>query len=143
MAGKVKEPAEVSLTIPLDSGFTHILFNLAAQGYSYVCLEYSGGGDSGCIDSTYLIKRGFATEKKDGSVTVHNNAEHFHMSDELVERIEEEAHSQVLESASDWWNNDGGGGTLYISTDDCTYHGDHYINVTVQEEEALDGKMHD
>ena len=35
-----EETTEVKCTIPLDSGFTHILFNLASQGYSHIYVEY-------------------------------------------------------------------------------------------------------
>jgi len=134
--------AEISLTIPEDSGFTHVLFNLAAQGFEYIKIQYSGGGDSGCIDDVYLLFHGTATIE-DGEVSENNDRDYATPDDVLKELIEEKALKQVLDKADDWWNNEGGGGTLYISTLDGTYHGDHYINVSDTIDSTLTGKFGD
>jgi hypothetical protein len=134
--------AEISLTIPIDSGFTHVLFNLAAQGFEYIKIQYSGGGDSGCIDDVYLVHQG-TIEIEDGIVSENNDRDYADPDEELKDLIEEKAIKHVLDNADDWWNNEGGGGTLYISTADGSYHGHHYVNVTETIDSVLTGKFGD
>ena len=134
--------AEISLTIPEDSGFTHVLFNLAAQGFEFIKINYSGGGDSGCIDDVYLLFHGTATIEGD-NISENNDRDYAHPDTVLEELIEQKALDQVLDKADDWWNNEGGGGTLYISTLDGSYYGDHYVNVTDTIDSKLTGKFGD
>lgn len=134
--------AEISLTIPEDSGFTHVLFNLAAQGFEFIKINYSGGGDSGCIDDVYLLFHGTATIEGD-NISENNDRDYAHPDTVLKELIEQKALDQVLDKADDWWNNEGGGGTLYISTLDGSYYGDHYVNVTDTIDSKLTGKFGD
>jgi hypothetical protein len=133
---------KIGLTIPYDSGFTHVLFNLAAQGFQYIKIEYSGGGDSGCIDDVYLVYQG-GIKIEDGGVSENNDRDYAHPNQELKDIIEEKASNQVLDKADDWWNNDGGGGTLYISTMDGSYHGHHFVNYTETIDSTLTGKFGD
>lgn len=134
--------AEISLTIPEDSAFTHVLFNLAAQGFEFIKINYSGGGDSGCIDDVYLLFHG-TTTIEDDNVSENNDRDYAHPDAVLKELIEQKALAQVLDKADDWWNNEGGGGTLYISTLDGSYYGDHYVNVTETIDSKLTGKFGD
>jgi hypothetical protein len=134
--------AEIGLTIPYNSGFTHVLFNLAAQGFEYIKIQYSGGGDSGCIDDVYLLFHGTATIE-DGEVSENNDRDYADPNQELKNLIEEKATNHVLDKADDWWNNEGGGGTLYISTMDGSYHGHHYVNYTETIDSTLTGKFGD
>jgi hypothetical protein len=133
---------EITLTIPYDSGFTHVLFNLAAQGFEYIKIEYSGGGDSGCIDDVYLVRQGHI-KIEDGEVSENNDGYYAHPNQELKNLIGEKATNHVLDKADDWWNNDGGGGVLYICTLDGTYHGDHYVNETTTHDSILTGQFGD
>jgi len=133
---------EIGLTIPYNSGFTHVLFNLAAQGFEYIKIQYSGGGDSGCIDDVYLLFHGTATIE-DGEVSENNDRDYAHPNQELKNLIEEKATNRVLDKADGWWINEGGGGTLYISTLDGTYHGDHYVYEATTHASTLTGKFGD
>ena len=132
----------IGLTIPYDSGFTHVLFNLAAQGFEYIKIYYSGGGDSGCIDDVYLVHQG-SIKIEDDVVSENNDRDYAHPNQELRVIIEEKAYHHVLDGADDWYNNDGGGGTLYISTMDGSYHADHYVNVTDTIDSKLTGQFGD
>jgi hypothetical protein len=133
---------DIGLTIPYDSAFTHVLFNLAAQGFEYIKIQYSGGGDSGCIDDVYLVRQG-AIKIEDGEVSENNDRDYADPDRKLRLLIEEKAYDRVLNNADDWYNNEGGGGTLYISTMDGTYHGDHYVNETTTHDSTLTGKFGD
>lgn len=136
------ETKEISLTIPVTSGFTHVLFNLAAQGYDYIKITYSGSGDSGCIDDVHLIKKGLINIE-DGVVDDESDYNNDYPKHDLKELIENKAYKYVLNDADDWYNNDGGGGTLYISTLDGSYHSDHYVNITETIDSVLTGKFGD
>ena len=132
----------INITIPETSGFTHILFNLAAQGISHIKISYNGSGDSGAIDEVWAIKRG-DIEEKDGEIKEKDNLEELELNKDLKQIIEEASYNQILNDADDWCNNDGGGGVLYLSTADGSYYCDHYINVMTTQNEILTGKLHD
>jgi hypothetical protein len=133
----------ISLTIPKESGFTHVLFNIAAQGFDYIKIHYSGGGDSGGIDDVYLLPTGCVIIE-DGRVEDESSYDEYtHPDDELQEIIANKAYENILHTAEDWWNNDGGGGTLYISTLDGSYYGNHYVNETITHDSQLSGKLGD
>lgn len=131
----------VSINIPYESGFTHILFNLAGQGYSCIRIDYSGGGDEGHIQDINVMKR----KGTDPDVKFYNQAgeDGPPLDDKLSDIIRDRAYKHILDDADDWCNNEGGGGTLYISTDDGEYHADHYINIISTEESSLDGQLFD
>ena len=133
----------VSCTIPLDSGFTHILFNLASQGYSHIYVEYYGSGDNGAIEQVSLLKRGTVIETEDGFPEIKNDAKYYSLEDELDKLIDDKIYKYILEDASDWYNNEGGGGKLFISTEDCKFIGDHYYNIIHEEHEELKGEFRD
>lgn len=133
----------IAATIPLSSGFTHLLFNLAAQGFEWVKISYSGGGDDGSVDDVKLVPTG-ALSIKNGEVNwINEEYEDVEIEKELKDKLENTAYEKVLNSADDWWNNEGGGGTLYINTMDASYHGDHYVNVTETIDSTLTGKFGD
>jgi len=133
----------ISSTVPLDSGFTHVLFNLASQGYSHIRAEYSGGGDDGAIDNIVLIERGGILEVRDGFVEESSDLTTNEIESNLKEVIEHKIYDYILKDASDWVNNDGGGGTVYISTEDYKYHCNHYYNIMTQVDETLTGVLGD
>lgn len=136
--------ATINVTIPLDSGFTHILLNLGVQGFEYLKFEYYGSGDDGCIEDVILIPHG-CIEIKDGEVDQIKPfpPQENDLASELRTLLEEVIYSKILEDADDWYNNDGGGGTLYVCTLDGSYHGDHYYNVTETVDSVLSGKLGD
>lgn len=132
----------ISATVPLESGFTHVLFNLAAQGYDYIRICYSGSGDSGCIDEIYLAPKGTITIENN-ELKEHDEIDYALPDDNLQTLIENKAYEHVLNDADDWYNNDGGGGTLYISTLDGSYYANHYVNITETIDSVLTGKFGD
>lgn len=132
----------ISATVSLKSGFTHVLFNLAAQGYDYIKISYSGSGDSGCIDEIYLAPKGTITIEND-EVEEHDETDYAFADDNLWALIENKVYEYVLNGADDWYNNEGGGGTLYISTLDGSYYANHYVNIIETIDSVLTGKFGD
>lgn len=125
-----------------EMGFTHLLFNLFAQGCSYIRFEYSGSGDSGCIDSTTA----FAiddVEEIDKDLYAKVTAVPLEIETDLVDYLNTVINDKILENADDWWNNDGGGGTLWVDCRDASYNGNHYVNIITTEESKLTGKLGD
>jgi hypothetical protein len=138
-----EEKKEISCTIPLDSGFTHVLFNLASQGYSHIYARYSGSGDSGAIDEMYLVERGGVIEEnKDDLPQLEEDAVLADIENDLFELLQDKIYS-IADNADDWYNNDGGGGVIFISTEDYKYKGDHYVNVTESIHTDVEGTLGD
>lgn len=142
----MKAEKEINLTIPLDSGFTHILFNLAVQGYGAIEVEYSGSGDSGAIDSVKLWKREAVNIDKDSNeimIKDYDSKNYGYPARDLAEVIEEKVYTHILNNAPDWYNNDGGSGDLYISTEDGQYYANHRVYYTESDESILEGRLGD
>ena len=137
-----KETEKVALTIPYDSGFTHVLFNLAGQGYSHIIVDYSGGGDEGAVNDVMIVENGNLTETEDKWI-IKDNYTPLEPNDELLKLLEDTSYDRILNNLNDWWNNEGGGGRLFISTHNNEYHCEHYINVTIEKEETLTGTLTD
>jgi len=104
-----------------ENEMTGLLLQLADLGVTGIRIYYEGGGDDGSIESiTYTTGRAadytdeemfeivkdvdYLNSKNDLSV----------LNNELSRKLEEFAHCTILDNIEDWWNNDGGYGTLCI-----------------------------
>lgn len=136
---------KVSIKISKKSGFTHILFALAAQGFTHLVVKYSGSGDDGAIDSVNLYKAGYITEtENDGDIHMSILAESdIECEDTLEDCIKDHVCSAVLDHVGDWSNNDGGQGELIISTANGDYHCDHSYNHMEKTDTPSWGKIGD
>lgn len=128
-----------------------ILEHLAALGIDYVEVEYSGSGDSGQVDNVagYRRKSDDSYEKADVNAPLSPEVVPLLVSRRLLDEPMDEM-SKALEdfcydaldhvNASDWCNNDGGGGKMTIFVVDGedeygderpagTIHFEHYYNV--------------
>lgn len=134
----------VKATIPIESGLTHILFNLRAQGYKLIVVEYSGGGDDGAINDIAIYKEdGIISIPEDKMLAPQTDySKSKELESELHDLIADKVY-KMLERTSDWYNNDGGGGAFYIITDDAEYRIIHYQNIVRQEYEYYDGTLND
>lgn len=138
-----KKRKVIAVTISLSSGFTHLLLNIAAQGYAWIEISYSGGGDEGSIDSVDLIPIGALDIENEEVIWHDHKCERADIEQSLKDHIENFAYYKILNNADDWYNEEGGGGTLYISTLDGSYHANHYVNVTKTIDSVLSGKLGD
>lgn len=81
-------------------------------GVEKLVAEYSGGGDSGAIDSVYA-------ENTEGD---HVDLGDFH------DRVEEFMYEILTTKyVYDWYNNDGGSGTVYFNIDTLEYEVNGYV----------------
>lgn len=108
---------KIQVTIPLESGFTDILFNLAGQGINRIIVRYSGEGDSGCMNEIIACRK----------------LEELEIEPSLITRIENHVFANLIDRLPDWYNNEGGGGELIIETADASYNCDHYTNREINE----------
>ena len=89
------------------------LIQLADLGVTGIRIDYEGGGDSGCIeDMMYTEKEGVSLIEVQNLPWDSKNLNN--LSSELASNIENFAHAQILDDIEDWWNNEGGSGTLSI-----------------------------
>lgn len=89
------------------------LLQLADLGVTGIRINYDGGGDSGCIEDILY------TDKEDVSIVEVQDLtwdSNFlsELSNQLANNIELFALAQILDDIEDWWNDDGGSGTMAI-----------------------------
>lgn len=116
------------------------LIQLADLGVTGIRIDYEGCGDSGCIESMMY------TEEKDVSIEDVQNLPWDsknlkNLSSELASNIENFAHAQILDDIEDWWNNEGGNGTLAILVPSGEYNVQNSIRVINYEEYFHEGNL--
>jgi hypothetical protein len=116
------------------------LIQLADLGVTGIRINYEGGGDSGCIEDMMY------TEEKDVSIEDVQNLSWDsknlnNLSSELASNIENFAHAQILDDIEDWWNNEGGSGTLAILVPSGEYNVQNNIRVINYEEYFHEGNL--
>jgi hypothetical protein len=110
-----------------------VLFGLLEElGVRKISIEYDGGGDSGSIESIQFID-------KDGKPIADEVIPTDYMSSI------DTAGYEILHSLyqTDWWNNEGGFGTLIIDLETKEYTIDGYYRITDTEEAPDSGTLED
>ena len=116
------------------------LIQLADLGVTGIRIDYEGGGDSGCIEGMMY------TEEKDVSIEDVQNLPWDsknlnNLSSELASNIENFAHAQILDDIEDWWNNEGGNGTLSILVPSGEYNVENNIRRVEYDEFFHEGNL--
>ena len=116
------------------------LIQLADLGVTGIRISYEGSGDSGCIDGLLY------TEEKDVSIEDVQNLPWDsknlnNLSFELASNIENFAHAQILDDIEDWWNNEGGSGTMAILVPSGEYYILNNIRRTEYDEFFHEGNL--
>ena len=127
---------EIELNVSAKSSLSDILFNIRLAGYGYVCVEYSGAGDSGSIDDLFVIEKEYGQQDEAGIINLTKSLwdiKRFYLPSEIRQTIEDAVDGRILSDGADWYNNDGGGGFLIICTEDGHYYDDRYVNIVSQE----------
>ena len=137
------------LELDANMNFKDLLFHIRLNGYGYVGFQYFGSGDSGSIDEIYLVPKEHAKQNAEGYIIgdygyydYETTCPHS-LPQEIVDIISEKIYAYILNDASDWYNNDGGGGNGYICTENGDFSTDHYINIMSREEEIIKGNLFD
>ena len=96
------------------------LVSIKDRGINILHIEYSGGGDSGGIESITCYTQADVTYDKDGELEAISGLEPENeiIADdnlkELLDKIEGPIIMEILNDIEDWWNNEGGYGNMYV-----------------------------
>jgi len=96
---------------------TSLLLQLADFGVTGLRVEYSGTDDSGCIDEIYYTKIKLKEDTELNLDTIEENCNELRLKSinyNFYCKIEDFAQDEILDNIEDWWNNEGGYGTLLI-----------------------------
>ncbi len=110
------------------------LFKLKDQNISKIVFEYEGSGDDGAIDDICYF------DSLDKIIDIS------HLDDDIVDSIYniqeilEDKVDTILEHVSDWYNNEGGHGSVTIYTDTGNYEVDNNIRIVDIQNESYKGK---
>jgi hypothetical protein len=104
-----------------EQELTQTLIQLADLGVTGIRIDYEGGGDSGCIEGMIY------TEEENVSIEDVQNLpwdskDLRKLNNELANNIENFTTDTILDTIEDWWNNEGGSGTLSILVPSGVYN---------------------
>ena len=126
-----------------ENDMTGLLLQLADLGVTGIKIIYSGGGDSGAIDDII-----YTTEKVTNFEDLENLDQYSEnvlnlkdLSTSLYSDIEDFATSKLLDNIEDWWNNEGGYGTVLIAIPSGNYKINNNIYFTETETYNHNGNL--
>jgi hypothetical protein len=109
-----------------EQELTQTLIQLADLGVTGIRINYEGGGDSGCIeDIMYTDKEGVSIGEVQNLPWDSKNLRE--LNNELANNIENFTTDTILDTIEDWWNNEGGSGTLAILVPSGEYNVENNI----------------
>ena len=119
----------------LDNENRVLLFKLKDLGIAYIQAYYEGSGDSGAIDDILYVDNKKAIEENldfdelstDNYISGRECGIDFEIDKNLDNNIEDLIYG-LLENVEDWYNNDGGFGTVTINIST----GEYFINNNVR-----------
>lgn len=115
-----------------DLDLATAMLYLQDLGVKIIIVEYSGGGDSGGIDSLAC----YSDLKGEKEIKVEN--------DDVLNLIENLAYNKLNDdNIEDWYNNDGGWGEITIQVPSTEYTIHNNIRVTDTEEFFHEGSLVD
>jgi hypothetical protein len=104
-----------------ETMMTSLLIQLADLGVTGVQIYYEGSGDSGCIDQVLYTTDKLPEDEENAFNKIRSlnsweeDAKYLRNLDSgLSSDIENFATEKILDDLEDWWNNDGGYGTMCI-----------------------------
>jgi len=115
------------------------LLKLAIEGYKSILVYYEGSGDSGAIDRVSLSKKEFDFDDFSywGHESVCRGIEDAKLESLIIDFVE----NKLLQNIEDWWNNEGGNGTVLIRIPSGEYHIDNDIRVIEYENYKHEGNI--
>ena len=126
-----------------ENDMTGLLLQLADLGVTGIKIIYSGGGDSGAIDDIiYTTEKVTFLEDLDDLDPYSENVLNLRdLSTSFYSNMEDFVTSQILDNIEDWWNNDGGYGTVLITIPSGNYTINNNIYITDTEEFIHHGNL--
>ena len=119
-----------------ENEMTGLLLKLADLGVTGIKILYSGGGDSGDIDDVlYTTTKDVTFYDLNSLVDYQENTLYLtNLDHDLKDEISDFASSKILDEIEDWWNNDGGYGTMLIKIPSGKYEINNMIYTTDTED---------
>ena len=126
-----------------ENDMTGLLLQLADLGVTGIKIIYSGGGDSGAIDDIiYTTEEVTFLEDLDDLDPYSENVLNLRdLSTSLYSDLEDFASSKLLDEIEDWWNNEGGHGTVLIAIPSGDYTINNNIYISNTEEYIHNGNL--
>jgi len=126
-----------------ENDMTGLLLQLADLGVTGIKVIYSGGGDSGAIDDIiYTTEEVTSLQDLDDLDPYSENVLNLRdLSTSFYSDIEDFATSKLLDEIEDWWNNEGGFGTVLISIPSGNYTINNSIYISNTEEFIHHGNL--
>jgi hypothetical protein len=126
-----------------ENDMTGLLLQLADLGVTGIKIIYSGGGDSGAIDDIiYTTEEVTFLEDLDDLDPYSENVLNLRdLSTSFYSNIEDFATSKLLDNVEDWWNNEGGHGTVLIAIPSGNYTINNNIYFTETETYNHNGNL--
>ena len=126
-----------------ETMMTSLLIQLADLGVTGIQIYYEGSGDSGCIDEVLYTTDKLPENLEDAFDKIRclntwdEESKYLRNLDSgLSSDIESFAEEKILDSIEDWWNNEGGYGTMCILVPSGKY--DVMNNVRITEIETFE-----
>ena len=126
-----------------ENDMTGLLLQLADLGVTGIKIIYSGGGDSGAIDEIiYTTEEVTFLEDLENLDQYSENVLNLRdLSTSFYSDIEDFATSKILDNIEDWWNNEGGYGTVLIAIPSGNYKINNNIYFTETETYNHNGNL--
>jgi len=102
--------------------FATLMVALQDHNVHYVGCTYSGSGDSGAIDNIFYLSAEAKVLFEDNDIHLINDLKHISINFEhgkepsIARHLEDVFYNACLNNIEDWYNNDGGFGTLVLCT---------------------------
>ena len=120
---------------------TELMLELSGMGVTGILIRYDGAGDSGQIEEIqYCTKPIDAVEDVEDNVHF-DSPELCVLSSDLKSRIEDFTYRKLLEDIEDWYNNEGGYGTVSIMVPSGQYSIDNNIRIIELENYTHEGNL--
>ena len=126
-----------------ETMMTSLLIKLADLGVTGIQIYYEGSGDSGCIDQVLYTTDKLPESLEDAfdkirSLNTWDEESKYlrNLDSGLSSDIESFAEEKILDSIEDWWNNEGGYGTMCILVPSGKY--DVMNNIRITEVETFE-----
>jgi hypothetical protein len=131
-----------------ETMMTSLLIQLADLGVTGIQIYYEGSGDSGCIDEVLYTTDKLpedeekAFDKLRSLNSWEEGAKYLRNLDSgLSSDIENFAEEKILNDVEDWWNNEGGYGTMCILVPSGKYDVMNNIRVTEVDTYTHEGSL--
>ena len=129
---------------------TGLLLKLADLGVTGIIVHYAGSGDSGAIENVVYTAEKLSNitdeafdEIYDLDVWGNDRNDLNDLNTELCSEVDSFVIDKLLNDIEDWWNNDGGEGTVCIIVPSGKYKINNQIYITTAEEFIHSGELID